>query len=92
VSIAVHLLIGLAFAAGVPLAVAAPAAPAEAHPLGNFTVNQYSGLELSPGRIGIDYVLDMAESPTLQTRRHMDTDHDGQVGDTEGSCPARASP
>jgi ABC-type nickel/cobalt efflux system permease component RcnA len=80
VSIAVRLLIGVVLAAGLLLAVAARA---EAHPLGNFTVNQYSGLDLSPDRIGVDYVLDMAEIPAFQTRQRMDTDHDGQVGDAE---------
>ena len=38
-----------------------------AHPLGNFTVNHYSRLELSPGKARIFYVLDMAEIPTFQT-------------------------
>ena len=78
--LAARLLAGVALAAGLPLAVAAPA---QAHPLGNFTVNQYSGLDLSPQRIGIDYVLDMAEIPTFQTRQRMDTDHDGQVDPAE---------
>jgi len=39
---------------------------AQAHPLGNFTVNRYSGLELSGDRIYVHYVLDLAEIPTLQ--------------------------
>jgi ABC-type nickel/cobalt efflux system permease component RcnA len=73
-------LAGVALAAGLLLAVTAPAS---AHPLGNFTVNQYTGLDLSPERIGIDYVLDMAEIPTFQTRQRMDADHDGQVAPAE---------
>jgi len=41
------------------------AGPASAHPLGNFTVNRYSGLDLAPGRVTVTYVLDMAEIPTV---------------------------
>jgi ABC-type nickel/cobalt efflux system permease component RcnA len=39
---------------------------AAAHPLGNFTVNRYAGVELSGGRIYVHYVLDLAEIPTFQ--------------------------
>ena len=46
-------------------ALAAPAA-AFAHPLGNFTVNRYSRVELSGDRVYVLYVLDMAEIPTFQ--------------------------
>ncbi|HEY4621093.1 MAG TPA: hypothetical protein VIG93_05280, partial [Gaiellaceae bacterium] len=41
-------------------------APASAHPLGNFTVNRYAGIELAGSRVYIHYVLDVAEIPTLQ--------------------------
>jgi ABC-type nickel/cobalt efflux system permease component RcnA len=44
--------------------VVAPAAAA--HPLGNFTVNQYSELTLSGDRVYVRYVLDLAEIPTFQ--------------------------
>jgi nickel/cobalt transporter (NicO) family protein len=43
----------------------APAA-ASAHPLGNFTVNRYAGIEASGDRIFVHYVLDLAEIPTFQ--------------------------
>jgi nickel/cobalt transporter (NicO) family protein len=46
-------------------ALLAPAA-AEAHPLGNFTVNRHTTIELSGGRIYLHYALDLAEIPTLQ--------------------------
>ena len=39
---------------------------AAAHPLGNFTVNRYSGIELAGNRVYVDYVLDLAEIPTFQ--------------------------
>jgi nickel/cobalt transporter (NicO) family protein len=47
------------------LALLLPAA-ASAHPLGNFTVNRFSRLEVSGQRIYVLYVLDMAEIPTFQ--------------------------
>jgi ABC-type nickel/cobalt efflux system permease component RcnA len=54
-----------ALAALVALALSAPGA-ASAHPLGNFTVNRYTGIELSGGRIYVHYALDLAEIPTFQ--------------------------
>ncbi len=52
------------------LALAALAAPAAAlaHPLGNFTTNRYSRIELSGNRVFVLYVLDLAEIPTYQER------------------------
>ncbi len=44
-----------------------------AHPLGNFTVNQYAGLQISPERIRIDYIMDMAEIPAFQEIELLDT-------------------
>jgi nickel/cobalt exporter len=77
------------------LAVAG-AAPAAAHPLGNFTVNSYSGLRVGPDRLVVDYVLDMAEIPTFQARQGIDGDRDGEVSDAEAAgwrdreCPRLA--
>ncbi|MEO7539520.1 MAG: high-affinity nickel-transporter [Pyrinomonadaceae bacterium] len=48
-----------------------------AHPLGNFTVNQYTRLETGSTRINIRQVLDMAEIPTFQESSAIDTDRDG---------------
>jgi ABC-type nickel/cobalt efflux system permease component RcnA len=42
------------------------AAAASAHPLGNFTINHFSRIEVSGHRIYVLYVLDMAEIPTYQ--------------------------
>jgi nickel/cobalt transporter (NicO) family protein len=50
---------------GLLAALAAPSA-ASAHPLGNFTVNRYSGIELSGNRVYVHYVLDLAEVPAFQ--------------------------
>jgi nickel/cobalt transporter (NicO) family protein len=47
--------------AGLALPVAA-----SAHPLGNFTVNRFSRIEVAGPRIYVRYVLDLAEIPTFQ--------------------------
>jgi nickel/cobalt transporter (NicO) family protein len=49
-------------------ALAAPAA-ASAHPLGNFTVNRFSRVEVAGPRVYVHYVLDLAEIPTFQAGR-----------------------
>jgi ABC-type nickel/cobalt efflux system permease component RcnA len=49
-------------------ALLAPAA-ASAHPLGNFTINRFSRIEVSGHRLYVRYVLDMAEIPTYQAGR-----------------------
>jgi nickel/cobalt transporter (NicO) family protein len=48
------------------LVAAAFPLPASAHPLGNFSVNRYSRIELGTARTTLRYVLDLAEIPTLQ--------------------------
>jgi len=58
---------GALVAAAATALLAASAMAASAHPLGNATVNQYSGLRLGEDRIVVDHVLDEAELPTLQT-------------------------
>jgi nickel/cobalt transporter (NicO) family protein len=50
---------------GVLAALAVPAGAA-AHPLGNFTVNRFSAIELSGRDVYVRYVLDLAEIPTYQ--------------------------
>ena len=54
-----------------------------AHPLGNFTVNLYSRLELFSDVIRVHYVLDMAEIPTFQELDAVDADGDDAVSDAE---------
>lgn len=64
------------------LAVAG-AAPAGAHPLGNVSVNHYAGLIVGQSQIRIDYVLDLAELPTVRERQAIDTDGDDEIGEDE---------
>jgi nickel/cobalt transporter (NicO) family protein len=58
----------LVLLAGLVVALAAPAA-ASAHPLGNFTINRFSRVEVSGPRLYVRYVLDLAEIPTFQAGR-----------------------
>ena len=53
----------LVAAIGLVLAIAGTAS---AHPLGNFTVNHYAGIELAGDSVYVRYVLDVAEIPTFQ--------------------------
>jgi ABC-type nickel/cobalt efflux system permease component RcnA len=50
-----------------------------AHPLGNFTVNRYSRLEISPQRIIVYYALDLAEIPTFQAMSFLDPNGTGEI-------------
>jgi hypothetical protein len=59
------------------------AAPALAHPLGNFTVNRYSGIELMPGHVRVTYALDLAEIPTFQEMPAIDANGDERADATE---------
>ena len=69
----------VALLAFIAIAAARPQV-ADAHPLGNFTINRYSRLELYSDVIRVRYVLDMAEIPTFQEMGAIDTDGDGQPG------------
>jgi ABC-type nickel/cobalt efflux system permease component RcnA len=65
------------------LALTLPAASAAAHPLGNFTVNQYSRLEAGRDTVRVRYIVDMAEIPAFQERAALDADQDDAVSDAE---------
>jgi nickel/cobalt transporter (NicO) family protein len=73
----------VAAGAGMAMVLALPAQPASAHPLGNFSVNQYQALTLHRDRIDVHAVVDTAELPTLQERSTVDVSDDGIVSDTE---------
>src|SRR5215211_529771 len=60
-----------------------PTRPAAAHPLGNFTVNQYSRIEIGTAEAHLLYVLDLAELPTVADRPLLDTDGDGAISGAE---------
>jgi ABC-type nickel/cobalt efflux system permease component RcnA len=68
---------------GAALVVLLAPAGASAHPLGNFTVNRYAGISLAPEQVRIDYVVDLAEIPTVQVMPDLDLDDDGTATDAE---------
>jgi nickel/cobalt transporter (NicO) family protein len=59
---------------------------AQAHPLGNFTINHYSSLEFAEETARITYVLDFAEIPTLQQKARLDANGDGELSDEESNA------
>ncbi|MDP9296597.1 MAG: hypothetical protein M3O88_07905, partial [Actinomycetota bacterium] len=71
------------------IAVAIVPTVAFAHPLGNFTINLYSGITVVPHEIRIHYALDMAEIPTFQETSRIDTNGDGTPSVTEQQAWAR---
>jgi nickel/cobalt exporter len=70
-------------------ALIAVSGPAVAHPLGNFTVNRFSGIEVFPDRIVVHYVVDMAEIPTFQEMAQIDADSDDRADYRELAAYAR---
>jgi nickel/cobalt transporter (NicO) family protein len=56
---------------------------AQAHPLGNFTINHFSRLEFTDGKAHLDYVLDFAEIPTFQQKGKLDPNGDGKLSEAE---------
>lgn len=59
---------GATLLAAVGALVLTPAASASAHPLGNFTVNRYDGLVVTPDALRVDHVEDLAEIPATQAK------------------------
>jgi nickel/cobalt transporter (NicO) family protein len=56
---------------------------AAAHPLGNFSVNQYSRLEVGKTQIKIRQILDLAEIPAFQEKTAIDKDENGALSEAE---------
>src|SRR5260221_459057 len=54
-----------------------------AHPLGNFSINQYSRIEVGASEVRIRQILDMAEIPTFQESARIDMDRDGKLSQPE---------
>jgi nickel/cobalt transporter (NicO) family protein len=73
----------LAVVIGVSALVVTSGAAASAHPLGNFTVNRYSGLVVAADAVTIEHVLDLAEIPTAQRSPAIDTNRDGRLAAAE---------
>lgn len=65
------------------LMITTTAQVASAHPLGNFTINHYSRLELSNSQWRLLYIVDRAEVPAFQERAKIDANQDGQISSDE---------
>src|SRR5581483_633632 len=65
------------------LGLCATPSGADAHPLGNFTVNHYSRLEPAGDDVQVVYVLDLAEIPAFQEQWRIDADGNGAISDAE---------
>src|ERR1044072_4138623 len=63
--------------------VVCPARMAPAHPLGNFTINHFTRLEIGRESLRVHYVVDMAEISTFQELQAAERDGDGQPADAE---------
>ena len=56
---------------------------ASAHPLGNFSLNQFSRIEIEPRSVKLRTVIDMAEIPTFQQSQTIDADKNGALSQNE---------
>ena len=70
------------------LAVAAfaPARPARAHPMGNFSINHYARFTAQKGELQLRYILDFAEIPAADQMAQLDSNGDNAVSATEKSA------
>jgi nickel/cobalt transporter (NicO) family protein len=66
----------------------ASAPPAQAHPLGNFSLNHHDALRISSTGVDDTAVVDSAEIPTAQDREKTDADGDGTVSEREAASRA----
>ena len=64
---------------------------ASAHPLGNFTVNHYTRIDLTADEVRVFRVLDLAEIPGLQQIQRSDADGDGALDASEREAYAGAA-
>jgi nickel/cobalt transporter (NicO) family protein len=56
---------------------------ADAHPLGNFSVNQYAFLEIEQERLVVNYYIDFAEIPTVGELSYLDLDGNKEITEQE---------
>jgi nickel/cobalt transporter (NicO) family protein len=65
------------------LLIASLNTPAVAHPMGNFSVGHYTAISLDRDSLRLRYRLDLAEIPTAEQMRFIDSNGDGQISDSE---------
>ncbi len=73
------------------LIVVLGAGAASAHPLGNVSVNRYSGLQVGPSSLRVDFAEDLAEIPTVQVTPRIDRNGDGRLAAAEVQAYAPAA-
>ena len=78
-----RILLAVALAGAATVAVSTRAF---AHPLGNFTTNQYSGVTVHQDGIELRYVLDLAEIPTEQVLSGLGADEDTLLDAAAGTA------
>ena len=59
---------------------------ADAHPLGNFTINHFARIRPYADVIRMHYVVDMAEIPTFQEIEGVDLNGDGELSESESDA------
>jgi len=59
------------------LAVLAGSLPVSAHPMGNFSINHYTGFSVGPTLARVLYTVDLAEIPTFQELNDLGVSHVG---------------
>jgi nickel/cobalt exporter len=63
---------------------------AQAHPMGNFSINHYARITAEPDSVKVLYVLDLAELPTLQLLQKWDLTKDSPHSQIEARAHAEA--
>jgi nickel/cobalt exporter len=71
------------FAVFVTMLISSFANNITAHPLGNFSINTFSRVEVGTEKLKVHYVVDMAEIPTFQESQTIDKDKDGKLSNDE---------
>jgi ABC-type nickel/cobalt efflux system permease component RcnA len=63
---------------------------AGAHPMGNFSISHYAGIEIAPDSIRVKYLLDFAEIPAVRELELVDPDLDDRVTPEEREAYLKA--
>ncbi|MGV9791089.1 nickel transporter [Streptomyces sp. NPDC003435] len=81
----------LAVLAGACAVLLGTAPAADAHPLGNFTVNRYDGLVAVPAQLRVTHVEDLAEIPATQAKPELERLGTGRWAELRCAEAARGS-
>ncbi|MFG3096712.1 sulfite exporter TauE/SafE family protein [Streptomyces sp. NPDC048202] len=81
----------LAVLAGACAVLLGTAPAADAHPLGNFTVNRYDGLVAAPRQLRVTHVEDLAEIPATQAKPELERLGTGRWAELRCAEAARGS-